>query len=99
MKKKLYIAWWVLVLAGWLVYGGMFVLTCVLPMATAPPGLTVALFQVGRAVTLILMAAGSYTLFRQWMGVIAALALGIVAALAQLCAIYAAIVLLAFPEI
>ena len=98
MKKKLYIPWWVLVLARWLVYGGLFALTSVLSLETAPPELTVLLSRIGRAVALILMASGSYTLVRQHMGVIASVVLGVVLGLAQWYALDLAIALVAFPQ-
>jgi len=99
MERRLYIPWWTLVLAGWLFYGGQFVLTCVLSFETAPADLTVALFQVGRAVALVLMAGGVYVLLRQWMGVLASLVLGAIAGIVQMYALNVAIVLLTFPEI
>ena len=97
--KMLWVSWWVLLLAGWLVYVGLFALAPALPLETAPPVLTKLLFDLGRAVALILMGAGSYALLRQSMGVAAAVVLGIVAALAQCYALNWAIVLLTFPRI
>ena len=96
MKKKLFIPWWALVLAGWLIYGGQFVLTSVLSFETAPPVLTRVLFDVGRAMAVILMATGSYVLLRQAMGVVASFVLGIFAGLAQMWALNIAIALFAF---
>ena len=99
MDKRLHIPWWVLVLAGWVVYGGEFALTFVLPLQTAPPGLTKLLFDLGRLAALVLMASGVYVLLRRWIGVVASLLLGAMAAVGQMYALNLAIILLTFPQI